>query len=313
MKNLAKNRLCRLIAILVILPLRAWASEFDPGIINFSVQFNGIESRHKVMTFFVLPNEQIRISTPPHVTMRAPDFLEQTEQANQILMQSPMKAGLYKIQLDGDGKAVMTLNVFVMRPYSDLKDGYIDRYRMGDYPKEPYRGLEAYQPPQGFIEVHDNMLDLQISPHFTLGLFRCKQPYKGGKQFMVLRTEMLLKLETVLAEVNGRGIRTDTFFVMSGYRTPYYNKSIGNGKYSRHIYGGAADIFIDVSPKDGVMDDLNKDGKVDRGDAQFLYDLVETRSRKSNWSYVGGLGKYGSTGSHGPFVHIDARAYRARW
>ena len=30
----------------------------------------------------------------------------------------------------------------------------------------------------------------------------------------------------------------------------------GNVKYSRHVYGGAADIFIDENPKDEMMDDF---------------------------------------------------------
>ena len=28
---------------------------------------------------------------------------------------------------------------------------------------------------------------------------------------------------------------------------------------------------------------------------------------------VGGLGAYGSTAAHGPFVHVDTRGHRARW
>ena len=52
---------------------------------------------------------------------------------------------------------------------------------------------------------------------------------------------------------------------MSGYRPPF--SAIGNVQYSRHVWGGAADFYIDQSPKDGVMDDLNKDGVVNREDA----------------------------------------------
>ena len=52
-------------------------------------------------------------------------------------------------------------------------------------------------------------------------------------------------MELILQRLNAKGYRCDSFHVMSGYRTPYYNKAIGNVKYSRHIYGGAADIFID--------------------------------------------------------------------
>ena len=29
--------------------------------------------------------------------------------------------------------------------------------------------------------------------------------------------------------------------------------------------------------------------------------------------FIGGLGKYKKTASHGPFVHVDVRGFRARW
>ena len=47
-------------------------------------------------------------------------------------------------------------------------------------------------------------------------------------------------------------------FVMSGYRTPYYNKQLDDTKYSLHQWGRAADIFLDKDDN-GRMDDFNKD------------------------------------------------------
>jgi len=120
--------------------------------------------------------------------------------------------------------------------------------------------------------------------------------------------------QVMLEHVNAAGIRADTFHVMSGYRTPYYNRSIGNVKYSRHVYGGAADIFIDEQPQDGMMDDLNKDGKSDVYDAGVLYDLIDKLYGTDTYkSFVGGLGRYKKTSAHGPFVHVDVRGFRARW
>ena len=101
---------------------------------------------------------------------------------------------------------------------------------------------------------------------------------------------------------------------MSGYRTPYYNKAIGNVKYSRHIYGGAADIFIDENPKDNMMDDLNRDAKIDYKDAAVLYEIIDKLYGKPFYQgLVGGLARYEKTDCHGPFVHIDVRGRRARW
>jgi len=97
---------------------------------------------------------------------------------------------------------------------------------------------------------------------------------------------------------------------MSGYRTPFYNKAIGNVGFSQHQWGRAADIFIDKD-KNGTMDDLNKDKRIDRNDAVFLYQMLDRLSKQS--SLIGGLGVYGSASSHGPFVHVDVRGKRARW
>jgi uncharacterized protein YcbK (DUF882 family) len=101
---------------------------------------------------------------------------------------------------------------------------------------------------------------------------------------------------------------------MSGYRTPFYNKRIGNVKHSAHQYGGAADIFIDAKPEDGEMDDLNGDGKSDEGDSQLLFDLVDKMSLNEFFlPYLGGIGKYSKSASHGAFVHVDVRGFRAIW
>jgi uncharacterized protein YcbK (DUF882 family) len=125
---------------------------------------------------------------------------------------------------------------------------------------------------------------------------------------------MLIKLETLLEASNERGWKADTFFVMSGFRTPYYNRSIGNTtSTSRHLYGGAADIWIDHDG-DGQMDDLNRDGKINRQDARVLADLAESLSERGGRDWpAGGIGIYNATAAHGPFLHIDARGYKARW
>jgi hypothetical protein len=62
------------------------------------------------------------------------------------------------------------------------------------------------------------------------------------------------------------------------------------------------------------MDDLNGDGKTDRGDARWLAEFIKDMSARGEFgSRVGGIGVYGATAAHGPFVHVDARGTRARW
>src|SRR5690606_36680542 len=116
-----------------------------------------------------------------------------------------------------------------------------------------------------------------------------------------------------LKEVNERGIVTPNFVVMCGYRTPYYNQAIGNTANSYHMYGGAADIYIDVN-NDGVMDDINYDGKQDRADAALLYQWADSLVlRRNRPELVRGEGAFGSTPAHGPFIYIDVRGTHARW
>jgi len=77
------------------------------------------------------------------------------------------------------------------------------------------------------------------------------------------------------------------------------------------MYGDAADIWID-DDGDGQMDDLDRDGRVNIRDSQIICDAVE-RVERAQPELVGGCGVYPATGGKGPFTHIDARGYRARW
>jgi hypothetical protein len=43
-----------------------------------------------------------------------------------------------------------------------------------------------------------------------------------------------------------------------------------------------------------------------------MCDAVE-RVERAHPELVGGCGVYPGNGAHGPFTHIDARGYRARW
>ena len=110
------------------------------------------------------------------------------------------------------------------------------------------------------------------------------------------------------------GYRATTFHVMSGYRTPAYNCSLGNVRFSKHQFGAAADIFIDENG-DGVMDDLNGDGRSDIRDAEVLCRLIDNAAARPEGRGLigGGLGKYPSTAAHGPFVHVDVRDRKALW
>jgi hypothetical protein len=205
------------------------------------------------------------------------------------------------------------MNVFVMVPYERLEGEELHGYQIGCYPDPPRGGRPPSPRPRGFVQVTPDNEDVRVSPHFRLKQFLCKQAGEYPK-YVILRERLLIKLERILRRVNEEGFDCGTFHIMSGYRTPHYNESIGNVKYSRHLWGEAADFFIDENPKDGVMDDLNRDGRVDIRDAGVLYEVIDDMSRgSSDGRFLGGLGKYGATAAHGPFVHTDVRGAKARW
>lgn len=219
---------------------------------------------------------------------------------------APPTPGFYPLQVvSSDQRDSLTIQAFVLVPYSQLRGEYLNGYRIGRYPAHPLRGLAIYRPPSGFVEVTRDNEDAFVSQHFRLKQFLCKQS-GGFPKYVVLNEDLLQRLEHLLELTNAAGYHASTFYIMSGYRTPAYNRALGNVMYSRHTFGSAADIFIDEN-HDGRMDDLNGDGRSDERDAEVLYRLFDGAQSG------GGMGKYHETRSHGPFVHVDIRDRTARW
>ena len=204
------------------------------------------------------------------------------------------------------------LTAAVLVPLSEIEDGRVGGYRVGEYPDEVFRGLPRYQKPRGFIRVDASDADVPVSPHFRLGQFSVRRPDVWPK-YTVLHERLLIKMELLVERAARRGIPQSGWKVLSAFRSPWYNASIGRPRFSRHIFGDAADLYVDADG-DGRQDDLNGDGRVDVRDARVLYDIVERMDGDSALRpLLGGLGRYGTTSTHGPFIHVDTRGYRARW
>jgi hypothetical protein len=228
---------------------------------------------------------------------------------------APERAGTYQIAVEGPGrKDVLTVHAFVMVPASEVRNGMLNGYRIGDYPSTPLNGNPLYAPPRGFIEVTKENESTPVSPHFVLKQFLCKEDTtRTYPKYIALKERLPLKLEMVLERVNAIGFAADTLHVMSAYRTPYYNRAIGDVKYSMHQWGSAADIYVDPHNHDR-MEDLNHDGRVDTADAKFLYDEIERLLARPEYrKFQGGMGFYPATAAHPPFVHVDVRGTAARW
>ena len=295
--------------------------QFDTGRLPFEVRVRKQVHAYHTLAIAVVPGESVPIVVDPHrviseyfeVESSHPEGLTQASPEKWIWI-APKQVGLHTVVVrQYPSKKFMTLNVFVGRTASEIQNEKLQGYRIGSYPFRPLKNLESYRNPKVFVEVTKDNQDTLLSPHFRLKQFLCKQK-SGYPKFIVLNERLFLKLEKILEAVNARGIRTDSFFIMSGYRTPFYNKAIGNVQYSRHVYGDAADIYVDANPQNGDMDDLNGDGKIDFQDAVFLADIVESLYPQAWYKeFIGGLGRYRRTASHPPFVHVDVRGHKARW
>jgi hypothetical protein len=289
------------------------------GEVGFRVQFREEIISHTVMGVFILPDEHISIrawgnESESRFILEAGSGHAAEADMNRWIWRAPEEPGLYPVRIvQPQNQESITLNIFVMVPIDRIENGLLNGYRIGNYPKERYKNLLAYTMPAGLIEVTEENKDVWVSPHFRLGQFVCKGDNKYPK-YLVLQERLLLKLERIQQYLHHEGFGHQALRIMSGYRTPHYNRIIGNGKYSRHIYGAAVDVFIDIDPKDGKMDDLNMDGCIDFQDAKILYDRIDSLFGDGNSNrFLGGLGVYDGTASHGPFVHVDVRGYQARW
>ncbi len=203
------------------------------------------------------------------------------------------------------------INTFVLVPYDG--EPSLNGYKIGEYQKIPLNNDPAYNVPTGFIEVNESNRDTWLSPHFQLRQFLCKQEGDYPK-YVLISPRLLLKLEFILEAVQEAGIPTSSFYITSGYRTPAYNVAIGNStRYSRHSYGDAADIFVDID-QNGKIDDLSRDGKIDNADPRVLYDLVDEMTGKPDYQrFSGGLGFYEVKKWRTGFIHVDTRGSEVRW
>lgn len=288
--------------------------------LNFSVEVQDRTTDLAVFFAPVMPGEILEIEVPGrpdelNVQFEAPEAGEALLGPTTMTWKAPDEHGVYPVRVSNRATGeTMLINVFVLVPATEIEDGRLNGYRIGQYPEEPMRGLDAYRAPLGFIEVTDENAGTQISPRFTIGQFLCKQATDADQKYVVLRPPLIQKLERAIDALNEEGLPTSALFVMSGYRTPFYNKAIGNVPNSRHVYGDAADVYVDLRPRDGDMDDLNRDGVVNKEDANYFYDLVSRID--GGQAFVmprGGLGSYDRNSAHGPFLHIDTRGYPARW
>jgi hypothetical protein len=231
---------------------------------------------------------------------------------------APKQAGVWQavVKVGSAIKPVTDFSVITLKPFSDKRRGRIGLYYLGNWPTEGGKvRARGYVTPSGFIEVTEENQDTWVSDHFRLRDFLTKGQGNVWPKYLVLDTKLIDKLELVLSELEMDGIPASSVRVMSGFRTPSYNEAggdpSGRAALSRHMYGDAADIYMDRDGN-GSMDDLNGDRRVNMRDIGVIEAAVD-RVERAYPALLGGTGVYPGSASHGPFIHIDTRGFRARW
>ena len=264
---------------------------------------------------FVMPGEPVAVTV---------DALPDGEPQLHITTGKVTGSGLKWTWLPGDlqgshaalvvryGNYSLRVQLFELMPFDAVADTHLGEFEIGEYPPDAEISGLPYKAPAGLLRVTERTQDLHVSPRFQLRQFLCKQE-GGWPKYIVPSADLYRYLEVILSYVNEKGIDVDTLHVMSGYRTPFYNAEIKNVQYSRHIYGDAADLFIDAD-NDNEMDDLDGDGSIDMRDAELFANWIREALQQAGLSEMpGGMGIYAERSWRGPFVHFDIRGREVSW
>ena len=218
---------------------------------------------------------------------------------------APMAPGFYHLALlHGDERQILPEpTLAVMVPFEEKVSGSLNGYRIGTYIAERF-GEEDHERPAGFLEVRVDNLDLQVTKHLRLADFVTHDDQADvWPKYVVLNPRLLDKLELVIADLGGHVRPNIDVDVHSGFRSPSHNAHVRRSATdSRHQYGDAADVAIDV---DG-------DGRITMLD-ELLVMLAVDRVEAKHPELAGGLGMYISRRYPSPYLHIDARGKRRRW
>jgi uncharacterized protein YcbK (DUF882 family) len=230
----------------------------------------------------------------------------------------PRQPGVWNVLLGmRDAVRPSSVTLLTLVPLSEKKSGRIGSYIIGSWPYEKGGKPRSpqYAPPAGLVRVTPENRETKVSEHFKLADFVTKGQVNVWPKYVAMSPRLLDKLELTIQELNATGTPVEHVGTISGFRTPSYNagggETSGRGALSRHMYGDAMDWYVD-NDRDGRMDDLNHDGKVNKEDGRVIVKAA-TSVEKKYPELVGGVGLYAPTGAHSGFVHIDTRGYRARW
>ena len=123
---------------------------------------------------------------------------------------------------------------------------------------------------------------MKLEKNFSLSEFRCKDGTDVPEELMD-NVKKLAKNLQVIRDHIGKPVR-----VISGYRSPSYNRRIGGARRSQHMLATAADIKVtgmDPSEVKQVIVELINAGKIDSGGVGLYttFTHYDTRGRNARW------------------------------
>ena len=185
--------------VLAIAGLRA--ERFDTKTASFAIAFHDIASSYRDSAMLVLPGEKVALDAvggpPGDYTLTTDAGTAEQLGVRKWRWTAPARPGVFVLKVEGPGtpRDTITLRTFVLVPFSEVKGGWLNGYRIGDYPP-PLKGNAASAAPRGFIEVTKDNEDTRLSPHFELKQFICKEDTtKKYPKYLFVQERLLLKLE----------------------------------------------------------------------------------------------------------------------
>ena len=123
---------------------------------------------------------------------------------------------------------------------------------------------------------------MKLTENFSLHEFRCRDGSDVPEEYMENVRELAENLQVL------RDYIQKPITVISGYRSPSYNKKIDGARRSQHLLAKAGDLIVKGMSPDEVK-------------AAIIHLIKEGKMKK------GGVGLY----TH--FTHYDVRGFNRRW
>ena len=273
----------------------------------FGISVNGIPLPSHMMVFTAFPHETVTLSYRDSLNWSVPG-LGFIGTGKEFSFDLPGSHGTYTVTAS-DSETVQEYIMVVPLNRAQFRTATLNSFPIGFYGDGNTRDN---LPDRGFIELWSGMFDARISTHLSFSDF-LGHTEGGWPQYMVLDLRLVHKLECVFEQVALLYPEARSIHCISGFRTPAYNAAIGNDTgFSLHLYGAAADFWIEGWPDNDLIDDLDRNKRIDVYDGEFIVDVTRALEAAGEVA-VGGASAYRWITSHGPFVHLDTRGSAAVW